>query len=281
MENSIKNEIRIDIQKLKKLPTLSENAEKIIRLTARENIHLDELVRVIEKDPPIMSKVLGIANIVYFGIDKPIVSIKDALLKIGFKILKNIALSVAIFSIFKVSGKRESSYRRLYMHSVMTATICKIISENYLKELIDDSFTAGMLHDIGLFALHYSFYESFKEVEKAVLSGVPLIEAEEKITGTNHLQIGRWLAECWGLPEIICDVISNHGRVPDPFTRNGKIIALVHLATHIAENLGYKLFDSSEGCTFYEKEVYEILSLPKKDELMSEIKTLLSETEVL
>lgn len=54
-----------------------------------------------------MSKVLGVANIVYLGVYKPITTIKDALLKIGFKTLRNIALGIAIFSLFKSSPEKE------------------------------------------------------------------------------------------------------------------------------------------------------------------------------
>jgi len=100
-------DMRIDIQRLTKLPTLSYRAEKILNLTSKELTHLDELVYIIEKDPPIMSKVLGIANIVYLGHYKPITTVKEALFTIGFKTLKNIALSISIFSFLNPLKKKK------------------------------------------------------------------------------------------------------------------------------------------------------------------------------
>lgn len=268
-------DIRIDIQKLKKLPTLSHTAEKILNLTQKESTHLDELVDIIERDPPIMSKVLGVANIVYLGIYKPITTVKDALLKIGFKTLKNIALSVSIFSLFKSS--EEKSYKRLFKHSIATGTICQIIAEKFLKETSDENFTAGVLHDIGLFVLHYAFYEHFKKIEESVKEGISLKEAEERIIGTTHSEIGKWLTESWGLPEMVCDVILYHHDIPQKSLKYSKNVALVQLSNFIAEKLCYSPLEVKTESEFYKDRIYEILDLPDVEELIPELKEIVKE----
>lgn len=279
--NSSTYDIRIDIQRLKKLPTLSYTAEKILNLTARESTHLDELVDIIENDPPIMSKVLGVANIVYLGVYKPITTVKDALLKIGFKTLKNIALSVSIFSLFKSSPEKEKSYTRLFKHSIATGTICQIITEKFLKEVPEESFTAGVLHDIGLFALHYAFYEHFKKIEDTLKEDFPLMKAEEKIIGANHSEIGKWLAEMWGLPEMVCDVILYHHDIPQKSIKYAKTVALVQLSNFIAENLGYSPFEIKTESDFYKEKIYKILDLPEPEELILELKDIVKDVESL
>ncbi len=271
--------IRLDIQRLKKLPTLSSNAEKIIALTTKETVHLDELVSVIENDPPIMSKVLSIANIAYFGFATSITSVKDALFKIGFKTLKNIALSVAVFSIFKGLGEKEKSYERLYKHSVITGLICKIISEDFLKTDHEEAFVAGMLHDIGLFALNFVFYDYFKEIEKALSPWNSLLATERKILGTDHTEIGKWLAEFWGFPEPLHYVIAHHHDMPNKIDKYANITAIVHLSSYIAEKLGYTNFENYYEIPFYKEETYNILSLPELNELISHTKSIISETE--
>ncbi|GAB6183476.1 HDOD domain-containing protein [Thermodesulfovibrio hydrogeniphilus] len=279
ISEEIYHNIRIEIQRLKKLPTLSSNAEKIIELTTKENIHLDELVSSIENDPPIMSKVLSISNIAYFGFSTPITSIKDALFKIGFKTLKNIALSVAVFSIFKGHGEKEKSYERIFKHSVVTATICKIISQDFLKHDYDEAFVAGMLHDIGFFALNFAFYDYFKEIERALSSGDSLLVTEKKILGTDHTEIGKWLAEFWKFPESVCYVIAHHHELSNKVDKYAEINAIVHLSSYIAENLGYKLFEGFYENPFYKEETYKILCLPELNDLISHVKSIISEME--
>ncbi len=279
MKHSV--DIRIDIQKLKKLPTLSYTAEKILNLTQKESTHLDELIEIIEKDPPIMSKVLGVANIVYLGVYKPITTVKDALLKIGFKTLKNIALSVSIFSLFKSSEEKEQSYTKLFKHSIATGTISQVISEKFLKEAGDENFTAGVLHDLGLFVLHYAFYEHFKKIEEALLEEPSLIKAEEKIIGIHHAEIGKWLAEMLGLPEIVCDVILYHHDIPQKSIKYAKTVALVQLSNFIAEKLGYYPFEVSIESAFYKERIYKILNLPEPEELILELKEIVKDMEEL
>lgn len=273
--------LRIDIQKLKKIPTLSYTAEKILNLTSKESTHLDELLDIIEKDPPIMSKILGIANIIYFGMYKPITSVKDALLKIGFKTLRNVALSVAIFSIFKTSPEREQSYKRLFGHSIATGSICQFISEKYAKNLLEDAYTVGVLHDLGLFVLHYCFYDHFNKVEKEVLKGIPLYEAEKNIVGSEHTEIGKWIADFWGLPEIVSDCIFYHHESPFKSEKYSQTVALVHLANFISEQLGFYMFQKETNMPLYLDDVYKILKLPEIDKVILEIKDNLSEIESL
>lgn len=274
------SKIKLNIQMLKKLPTLSHTAEKIINLVAKESTHLDELVNILENDPPILSKVIGTANIVYFGFYQPVISLKDAILKIGFKTLKNIALSIALFSIFNPSGQKEISYRRLYRHSIAVGAICQIIHEKFLKSSTYNSFTTGVLHDIGLFVLHHAFYDLFRNIENELSKGVSLQEAEKKITGISHTEIGKWLAEAWGLPELIGDVIFHHHEQPEKLKNNKEIIALVQLSDFIAKKLGYSTFNIEKEPELY-KEVYEILPVPPVDYLISEMKETISKVEQL
>jgi len=274
-------DMRIDIQRLTKLPTLSYRAEKILNLTSKELTHLDELVYIIEKDPPIMSKVLGIANIVYLGHYKPITTVKEALFTIGFKTLKNIALSISIFSFFKSTQEKEKSYIRLFRHSVATGAICQIISEKFLKEASEENFTAGVLHDIGWFALHYAFYDHFKKIEEGISQEVSLNKVELNITGTTHTEIGKWLAETWGLPEIVCDAIFYHHDLPQNSMKYSKAVALVQLSNFIAGELGYPPFEVKVGIDFYKDKVYQILKLPDTYELISEVQDIIKEVENL
>ncbi|WP_460179939.1 HDOD domain-containing protein [Thermodesulfovibrio sp. TK110] len=278
---TMNSDIRIDIQKLKKLPTLSYTAEKILNLTSKELTHLDELVSIIERDPPIMSKVLGVANIVYLGLYKPITTLKDALLKIGFKTLKNIALSISIFSLFKSSPEKEKSYTGLFKHSIATGTVCQIISEKFLKEASEEYFTAGVLHDIGFFALHYAFYEKLQEIEEAFRESSSLKEAEEKIIGTNHSEIGKWIAEMWGLPEMVVEVILYHHDFPKKSLKYAKTVALVQLSNFIAEKLGFYPLQVKKESEFYKDRVYQILNLPEPEDLILELKEIVNEVENL
>lgn len=273
--------IRIQIQTLKKLPTLSHSAEKILRLTSSEFTHLDELINIIENDPPILSKILSLANIICLGYSDPITNVKDALFKIGFNNLKNVALSISIFTLFKVSGQKEKTYKKLFKHSIATGIISKYISEEFLDINDESSFTAGILHDLGLFALHYLYYEAFIKIERVVLSGKNITEAENQVIDLDHSIIGKWLSEWWGLPEEIGEIILYHH--DDPAKLDNKYrrdIALIHLANYIAEKIGYSIYSGIKESVFYESGVYSLLTLPEIGDLINHLKSELPLEEI-
>lgn len=265
--------IRIDVQTLKKLPTLSYSAQRIMSLTNQEMTHLDDLIMIIENDPPILSKVLGVANIIYYGLSSPITSIKDALFKIGFNTLKNIALGISIFSLFRYKGSKERVYKRLFKHSIATGLISRYIAENVLDTKEELYFTSGILHDIGFFALYYLYFDIFIKIENSVIQGRKLIEAENSLIDLDHTIIGKWLSEWWGLPESIGDVILYHHDDPLKIdNKYKKYISLVHLSDYIASSIGYGVFHGSGEFIFHEKGVYSIFDLPEINELIIQIK---------
>lgn len=267
----LRDKIRIDTQSLNRLPTLSQSAEKVIALTNKDTTHLEELREIIENDPPIMSKVLGVANILYLGYSSPVTNVMDAILKLGFKTLRNIAVGISIFSLFKADKTKEKSYKKLFRHSIATGYISGIISRRYLELEEDAYFISGTLHDLGFFALHYLHFDAFSQIGELVLKGNSINEAESKVIDVDHNIIGKWLSDWWKLPDYIGDVILYHHSDPLKFDSKYKnLVAMTHLADHIAISLGFSIFNGDEA-EIYEKSLHTLFSLPPLHEIIQQI----------
>ena len=79
------------------------------------------------------------------------------------------------------------------------------------RRTIDDSYTAGLLHDIGLLILASKLPVEFGEVlELARNDGTTLIQAEKKVLGVTHAEVGAYLLDLWGLADEIVKGISHH-----------------------------------------------------------------------
>jgi HD-like signal output (HDOD) protein len=59
-----------------------------------------------------------------------------------------------------------------------------------------------------------------------------LDEAEEKIIGTGHAQVGSWLAEKWNLPKIIVESIAFH-HAPWEAKAEPQLVAIVNIANYL------------------------------------------------
>ncbi len=67
------------------------------------------------------------------------------------------------------------------------------------------------MHDIGILIIAEYFSEEFKKIKYLVENDdIDIVDAEFKILGNTHTQIGSWIAEKWNLPEQIINAINNH-----------------------------------------------------------------------
>jgi HD-like signal output (HDOD) protein len=75
----------------------------------------------------------------------------------------------------------------------------------------DDALLAGLLHDIGYWILAHQSPAQLKDsLELAAREGLALNEAELRILGASHAQIGAYLLGLWGLPFPVIEAVAHH-----------------------------------------------------------------------
>lgn len=71
---------------------------------------------------------------------------------------------------------------------------------------MDDSFTAGLLHDTGKLILASALKEQYKQVlEVMKATGQGLHAAEFQVLGCSHAEVAAYLFGIWGLPGTIIE----------------------------------------------------------------------------
>ncbi len=111
------------------------------------------------------------------------------------------------------------------------------LTESDDKELIDNCFIGGLLHDIGKLVLLAKMVDKY---EQAVLlaeeKNIKLRVAEKEIFDTVHGDIGAYLMGLWGMPGPVVEAIGFHHRI-DNYPGNGFSPAI---AVHAANVLYYE-----------------------------------------
>ncbi len=265
MENSKDKALRFFVQKIPKLPTLPIIAERIFGMVDDDAASVESVVDTIEKDPAIAAKVLSFANAAFYGSGEPVLSVRGAVMRIGFKNIMSIALSISLMTIFSENKERfAAAYHRIFLHSVAVAVISRQVAEKVSREVADMAFMAGLLHDIGQLVIIRYFPDDYLRIFDEFNRGVFLLDAEKKVLGITHADIGIWLADKWNLPVIIQDAVQFHHAPSEAPTTSQMIVALIHVSDIIASRHSFGFFESGSVNAF-DYSALEILGISEKD----------------
>jgi len=200
-----------------------------------------DVANIIAKDPAMTAKILQLSNSAFFGLRRRMSDPRDAVLYLGLDTLKALALSVKVFSQFTVRPLSRFSIDDLGKHTILTGILARkiAIAEGLSKQEVEDSFMAGLLHDIGKLVLVTAAPEKYEEAMRfAEVNSVNRRDAERRIFGTTHSEIGTYLLWLWGLPDSVVEAVAyHHAPGSCPARRLGPLTA-VHAANVLAHESG-------------------------------------------
>jgi len=243
-----KSEYQHKVQSLINLPTLPIIATEIIRITQEDKLSINQILPVIEKDPPLALKVLKFANSPYYGLKERVKSLRHAMVIIGVDQLSQLAMAFSVIRVLSTENSEQQIPWRLYWeHSSACGYIAQLLQENLGVSTMINPYSLGLLHDIGkliFFRIDPDNFTTAFNLSKA--NKIPGYEAEQTIFGFSHEEIGKWMAEKWGLPRLITNSIAYHHNPADfDDLEVQKSAALINLADKIT-NLLHMNFGSEE-----------------------------------
>ena len=235
MRHLLENESLITlISTIESLPSLPSLYTEIIEEVNLPDSSIARVGEIISKDVGMSAKILQLVNSSFFGLPTHVSNPARAVALIGLETVKALVLTVKIFSQFSRSDlPGYSTIANLWDHSVATGFLAKDIatSLNLGQTEIDDSFLAGLVHDLGKLILLDKLPTACDEVAKLASStGCLPVEAEQRVVGTTHAQIGAYLLGIWGFSDSIVDGVAFH-HCPGECPNNGlSSLTAVHLA---------------------------------------------------
>ena len=179
-----------------------EIVSKIIKIDIDSHHCFRELDQLLRSDQGTASLVLRVANSTIYSRGKKITTLPVAISILGINIIRSLTVLAMARSIFTQS---ENDLIRVHVwhHSLLTA----IVSQNICKEIgggnqCEEAFMAGLLHDVGKILLFSHFAEEYTDtVNYSLKNNCASFEAEQKLLGIDHLEVGRQAVKEWKLPE--------------------------------------------------------------------------------
>ena len=230
--------VEVVLAKIKDIAVLPQVVFKIMEMTGNEAASAGELESAIIVDPGFSAKLLALANSASFSLPKKVTSIREAVMFIGLRQVRQTAMAVGVFDMFVGKTDKESLRRRSWWRqSVDTALCARSLSERFNAGSPELAYTTGLLHLIGKTLLDR--YES-KEYEKVTLlceRGVTDFQAEQAVYGCHHILVAEGAAKKWGFPEELAMGLNYMQLHEDPKVSQARaILAVSHRIASIARD---------------------------------------------
>jgi len=192
------------------LPPLPSTAQEILTCFGDEFIDADAVANVVENDPAICARLLGLSNSSYFGLAEPVSNIREAISRVlGVDTVRSLVLAMAIQRSFDSKRCPAFDADRFWTQSLQTAECCKKIAaadESSTDSVRNLAYSTGLCHNLGLMALAH--------IEPDRTNNVLLTNEQEMAPGslraiftdelkTDHGIVTAELSRLWSLPEIM------------------------------------------------------------------------------
>lgn len=247
-DNAMDPELRTRIEKvisgLDQLPTLPTVYHHLQRMLSDPRVSAKDIGTIIEQDPALATKILKVVNSSYYGFPRKVSTISHSVVILGFNEIKHMALSVSLLKMFGKNGKNEVfDYPGFWKHSLGVAVCAGIIGRKAGQAKCashEEAFVAGLLHDIGKVIEEQFLHDEFAGVIAVRESeNLRLIEAEKRVIGLTHQEIGSYIAEKWKLPSVLEAAIGFHH---DPLGKRGNspvfnMTSIIHCADVIVHGI--------------------------------------------
>ena len=204
---------------IKTMPSLPTSVTKVLEICNNPQTSPADLNQVISLDPVLVGRVLKLINSAYYGLGQPVTSLVRAIIMLGINTVKNLALSTTVMG--HLSAKKSPQgldMEGFWRHSLCVGVSAKLLAKKREidSKIIEDYFTAGLLHDIGKIPLNAVQGKKYMlTVSAADRERIPLVLAEENNLGLSHSDAGSMIAAAWKLDGAIGDTIMHHHTYED------------------------------------------------------------------
>jgi len=251
--------LELILQQIDALPTLSTVAVRILALAGDPDADVRSVATLIESDPALSARIIAWNRRADLGVRTADLSVQRAVSLMGLDAVRAAMLSIEVFDLFRplpaeaLDNDLQAGQQRatpidrasLWRHCLAVACAAELLVQNHRDTLNtikpSEAYICGLLHDLGKLALDALLPRAYARV--ASISderASDIADIERRVLGLDHHAAGKRLAEHWGLPHTLQDVMWLHNQplasLPDLPHR--RLVSLITLSDALARQLG-------------------------------------------
>lgn len=257
MIDNFETKIKHTIEYLPPIPVVM--AELIQALN--DDIDLNELGRIISKDPSMTMNVLKVANSAFYGLRNKVATIEHAVRMLGTREITSLCIACSACSVLKPASRQPTIDLTLFWrHSVAAGVFSKLLASELNIGLLNNIYLAGLIHDVGKIVLDRFAHDVYLDVLRVTYTErISVLEAEKRVIGASHDMVGAWLMEKWQLPVLFSQVALYHHSTIHAPEECLIAAAIVAFANHLAKLKSFTFGGETGGVVLRETDAFRIL----------------------
>ncbi len=208
---------------------------KVMEMTTTTSASAQHLERSIVVDPGFSAKILAQANSAFYALPRKVTSIRDAVMFLGFKAVRQLAMTVGVFDLFVGKTDKESLRRRAWWrHSLDSAVCSRAIAQMVGDCDADEAYTCGLLHYIGKTLMDRAAPNEYAKVMRLIEAGASDQQAERAVYRCDHVEVTLAAGRKWGFPESLIGGLA-YVNPAEPEEPSARLRALTAIGDKIAK----------------------------------------------
>lgn len=253
------------------LPSLPDLYLKLKSLIDTNNYGMSDVANIIIRDPAMSARLLKMVNSAWFGFQRQIDTVSQAVSIIGAQQIHDLVLASTMANSFAGMSNDVMNMQTFWEKSIRSAVIAKLLAQACDIKTTETFFLMGLLHDIGHLIIYKHAPLAAQQAKiKSEQSQLPLHLIEREILGFDYAQAGSTLMQNWQLPSIIQHTTRFHIE-PELDKEDQLESSIIHIAHMMSLQTEKSTGDPLENSIAPLTLELTGLSLSKLQELYSEI----------
>jgi len=183
------------------VPVLPAVASKVMTMSQSSDTDAKKLAQLIQGDQAMAAHVMKVANSPVYSSGGSLVSLQQAIARLGFAMISDIAVSVSVGAKLFDVPDFKTEIASMWQHALATALWSKEIAR-VCRNNVEAVFLCGLLHSIG----HPSSLQKIIELKESSEQKVSRDQCMDLVQNYQQ-EFGLQIVEEWKMPTLVCDVL--------------------------------------------------------------------------
>ncbi|NQU20514.1 MAG: HDOD domain-containing protein [Candidatus Nealsonbacteria bacterium] len=213
--------------RISEVSTLPQLATKIVALVDDPTTGAEDVLVAVRADPALAMRLMRTVNSSYYGLEQQIGDLRQAITLLGFKEVRNLALTSYVSALFREpKGYGPYSRRGLWEHLVSAGMVAREVARTCGRVPPEEAYLAGLLHDVGHLLIDQYVHHRFRGIIDSLREETLICSLERERLGFDHAMLGEFVSTRWDLPPHLTAAVGHHHE-PDLYTGDHHDMVLI------------------------------------------------------